>query len=335
MRRLLFSRPDRLLLGETSVSLPGFIPAITGTHPLDRMIAPHLLRVSPLGQLLSYPSFFIYHGQPAPVLPRTWIDGGSWGVLRRGGTWRRRPDGTAVVDLVYPRDRVITVTPEELLETQEKHAAAGFTLDIPVPPDCPWDEAHARLQASVENARFAAHARNRRCPLLLYASLPAVGNADELLRALDEVLALPVDGVALGGMALRRRDWRLCLDLVARVRRRAGRLPLHVFGIGELERVRQVWEAGADTVDSSSPLRMALEGRLAGSPGLGIPAPSPVERLHAALVNIAQFAALPLSADLASFVVSTPVVRLAQPIKTARGEGIDPYEIGAGMEEPS
>lgn len=320
MRRLATSRPDRLELGGSLARLPGFVPALTGAHPMDRMLWPHLSRVAPLGQLLSYPSFFVFHGQPLPVLPRTWIDGGSWGVLRRGGKWRRRADGTAVVDLAYPEDRILTVTPEDLLAAQQAHAAAGFTLDIPVPPDGSGEEALLRLQASVENARFAVNACRRPRRFLLYAALPAISDTAAFERALEEVLALPVDGVAIGGMAVRRKQWAWCLDLVGRVRHCVGRLPLHVFGIGDPARVRQVWEAGADTVDSSSPLRLALSGRLAGAPDMGLADPSPVERLHLALANIVHFSALPLGMDLAAFIVSTPVTRQARPLAREDGD---------------
>lgn len=324
MRTLSAFRPDCLYLQNTPVRLPGFVPAVTGVTPLDRMLAPYLPRVSPLGQLVSYPSFFVYHGQPSPLAPRTWIDGGSWGVLRRAGGWRVRPDGTAVVELTYPEDRRIVVSPEELLKTQQTYAAVGFTLDIPVPPDCSQQEAFARLRASVENARFAvcncSHPRN----FLLYASLPFVDDTRELFNAIDEVIAFPIDGVALGGMALRRQDWNVCLGCLAQIRRRIGRLPLHVFGIGDIQRVRQAWEAGADTVDSSAPLRLALSGRLVGTQKMGMIHPSAVERLHLALVNIARFATLPLGMDLASFLISSPFVRFTQPMNTPMDESCMP-----------
>ena len=311
MRVLSAARPDRLTLRGDSLPLPGFVPAVTGTGPLDRMIWPHLSRVAPLGVLVSAPSFFLVHGEPAPLPPRLWIDGGSFGLFAHGGTWRELPDGTASLELVFDQTRV-EMTCHQLLALQQRHAAVGFTLDIPVPVSCDAQEGRRRLRASIENARFAAEHRGPG-DLLLYGSLPLGGDPEATLVALDELLALPIDGVALGGVAGRREDWGFCLDFVRRVRARLGRLPLHVFGVGAWERVRQIQQAGADTVDSSSPLRAALAGRLTGSPGLGIEDPSSIERMHLALTNIARLCCAPLGFDSTGFLLGGRISRLATP----------------------
>ncbi len=311
MRVLNATRPDRLTIRGVSLPLPGFVPAVTGTGPLDRMIWPHLQRVAPLGVLVSAPAFFMVHHEPAPVPHRLWIDGGSFGIFAHGGTWRELPDGTASLLLSFEGTQV-EVTCEGLLALQRQHAAVGFTLDIPVPPACDAAEARRRLRASIENARYAATARSAG-GFLLYGSLPTGADPECTLEALDDLVRLPIDGVALGGVAGRRQEWGACLDFVRRVRARMGRLPLHVFGVGSFERVRQMQEAGADTVDSSSPLRAALSGRLAGSPGLGIPDPSPVERMHLALTNLARLSCVPLGLESTAFLLDGRISRLAVP----------------------
>lgn len=311
MRILSATRPDRLMIRGSSLPLPGFVPAVTGTGPLDRMIWPHLPRVAPLGVLVSAPSFFMVHHEPAPLPSRLWIDGGSFGVFAHGGTWRALPDGTASLQLRYG-ETPVEVTCAALLALQQQHAAVAFTLDIPVPVACDGPEARRRLRASIENARFAAEHRAGG-DFLLYASLPTGAGPEATLSALDELVQLPIDGVALGGVAGRRENWGDSLDFVRRVRARLGRLPLHVFGVGAFERVRQIQEAGADTVDSSSPLRLALSGNLAGSPGLGIEDPSPIERMHLALTNIARLSCAPLGLDSTAFLLGGRISRLAAP----------------------
>jgi len=310
MRVLSRNRPDRIALRGAPLPLPGFIPAVAGTGSLDRMIWPHLSRVCPLGVLVSAPSFFWVHHEPLPAPARLWIDGGSFGVFAHGGAWEEQADGTGLLSLRFGDERV-TVTWDRLLELQARHAAVGFTLDIPVPVGCPPDEARRRLGASVANARAMALARGRDAGFLLYASLPLADDREATLDALDVLLSLPVDGVALGGVAGRREAWGPCLDFVRLVRSRIGRLLLHVFGVGRPDRVRELHEAGADTVDSSSPLRDALSGRLTGSGGLGIGDPSPLERMHLALCNLARLAGVSQGLEAAGFMISGRIARLA------------------------
>jgi tRNA-guanine family transglycosylase len=319
MRVLSAQRPDRLVLRGDSLKLPGFVPAVTGTGPLDRMIWPHLPRVAPLGVLVSAPSFFMVHHEPAPLPRRLWIDGGSFGLFSHGGTWTQQVDGTASLLLRYD-DLVVEVTCAGLLALQKRHAAVGFTLDIPIPAGCGAEDAGRRLRASVENAKYAAEHRDG-VGFLLYGSLPLGDDREATLAALDDLLALPLDGLALGGVAGRREAWDASLAFVRRVRRRLGRLPLHVFGVGAFDRVREIQEAGADTVDSSSPLRAALDGRLCGSPGLGLEDPSPIERMQLALTNIARLSCAPLGPDLAALLFGGRVARLAA---ARSGEGLEP-----------
>lgn len=316
MRVLSRDRPDRIILCGEPLPLPGFIPAVAGTGSLDRMIWPHLARVAPLGVLVSAPSFFLVNHEPLPAPARLWVDGGSFGVFVHGGAWEEQADGTGLLRLRYKENEVV-MTWELLIALQLRHAAVGFTLDIPVPAGCPAGEARRRLSASVSNARAMCDARaaatggGREGRLMLYGSLPLADDHAATLESLGDLLSLPIDGVALGGVAGRREEWGHCLEFVRLVRRRVGRLPLHVFGVGLPQRVRELQEAGADTVDSSSPLRAALSGRLLGPGRLGIEEPSPFERMHLALHNIATLSCVSLGLEAAGFLLSGRVARLA------------------------
>ncbi len=316
MRVLSRNRPDRLILRGEPLPLPGFIPAVAGTGSLDRMIWPHLARVAPLGVLVSAPSFFLVNHEPLPAPARLWVDGGSFGVFVHGGAWEEQAGGTGLLRLRYG-DTEVVMTWELLIALQLRHAAVGFTLDIPVPVGCPAAEARRRLSASVENARAMCDARDaatgggREGRLMLYGSLPLADDPVATLESLGDLLSLPIDGVALGGVAGRREAWGPCLEFVRLVRRRVGRLPLHVFGVGLPQRVKELQEAGADTVDSSSPLRAALSGRLLGPGRLGMEDPSPLERMHLALHNIAMLSGVSLGLEAAGFLLSGRVARLA------------------------
>src|SRR5262249_61738381 len=75
--------------------------------------------------------------------------------------------------------------------------------------------------------------------------------------------------------------------------------PLHVFGLGKPGIVEALFKRGVQSVDSSSYVKLAADGRLWGQPSVHLLDASPSERLHLALCNLAMAAqrSLPLSAS--------------------------------------
>lgn len=71
------------------------------------------------------------------------------------------------------------------------------------------------------------------------------------------------------------------------MRNQIGDRPLHVFGIGKPELIARLFQLGVDSVDSSSYVRLAAEGRIWENPDFELPDPSPIDRLHLALRNLA------------------------------------------------
>jgi helicase len=67
--------------------------------------------------------------------------------------------------------------------------------------------------------------------------------------------------------------------------------------------VRDLFKAGADSVDSSSYVKLAADGRLWGDASIRLSDASPTERLHLALCNLATAVGrtLPLSAAPLAF----------------------------------
>jgi hypothetical protein len=96
----------------------------------------------------------------------------------------------------------------------------------------------------------------------------------------------------------RAQQVELVLAIARAVREEIGDLPLHVFGLGKPELVQQLFRVGVDSVDSSSYLKLAAEGKQWASNNTStIPDPTVTERLHLALLNLANATnqALPLS----------------------------------------
>ena len=188
-----------------------------------------------------------------------------------------------------------TLHPRDVLDLQERIADIAFTLDFPIPPAMDRAEAHRRLEMTVSNALWAADNRRRK-DLLLYACVQAwdAASARECARA---YVNAGFDGVAIGGLVPRSRDEELVLGIVYAVRSEIPELPLHVFGLGRPGLVDELFRAGIDSVDSSSYVKLAADGRLWSNPNYQIVDPATTDRLHLAICNLAMATgcSLPLS----------------------------------------
>jgi len=91
----------------------------------------------------------------------------------------------------------------------------------------------------------------------------------------------------------------LVLAIVEAVREEIGDLPLHVFGLGKPAMVKELYRVGVDSVDSSSYVKYAADGKLWSNPSLTLIEPTPTDRLHLALHNLstATGCALPLASS--------------------------------------
>jgi helicase len=79
----------------------------------------------------------------------------------------------------------------------------------------------------------------------------------------------------------------LVLNIVAKIRAIHPDLPLHVFGLGQPHIVKEVFEAGADSIDSSAYVKLAAEGRTWGEKRIHNKVITPTQRMHIALCNLA------------------------------------------------
>jgi len=226
---------------------------------------------------------------PLPLL----VDSGGFASLFGGA--RVLPSGELDVMEISRDGDTESIHPRDVLDLQEKVADVAFTLDFPIPPGMDGAKARGRLELTITNAHWAL-ANRRRKDLPLFACVQAwdVPSARECARAYADA---PFEGIAIGGLVPRANDLSNVLSIVEAVRTEIGTRPLHVFGLGKPAVVEALYKAGVDSVDSSSYVQLAVEGRLWSTPSYQIKDPSPTDRLHLALCNLATATgrALPLS----------------------------------------
>jgi len=197
------------------------------------------------------------------------------------------------------------IHPRDVLELQERVADVAFTLDFPVPPAMDRADAYRRLELTVANAQWALSNRRRRdMPLFACVQAWDAASARECARSYADA---PFEGIAIGGLVPRANDLAAVLSIVQAVRTEIDDRPIHVFGLGKPQLVSALFEAGVDSVDSSSYVQLAADGRLWSNPKYKIKDPSPTDRLHLALCNLATATgrALPLSAANLTFSTQT------------------------------
>jgi helicase len=278
-----------------TIPFPAYIPVTTfgGAYPLDNLIRPYLPRLAKAIMVSYHYAQALEGAEVDPGMPLL-IDSGGFASLFQGA--RLEPQGHAT-DLVYQEadgtEKRLTVG--EVLNFQEKHADVAFTLDFIIPPAMALEEAKARQAANIGNARWAIENKRSRT-LKLYASVQG-WDAASYAQAARELADLPFDGFALGGLVPRAQDEKSVLEIVQAVREAIPGRPIHAFGLGKPELVGKVFRAGAQSVDSSSYVKAAVDGiSWAGLPVTE--APAPVERLRLAIENLAfaTRATLPLAA---------------------------------------
>lgn len=273
------------------ISLPAYVPVTTfGTkYPLDDLVRPYLPRLAPAAMVS-----FHYARQMTdrPSLPLL-IDSGGFASLFQNATVKSVA-GLGVLQ-TSTDDGTQTLHPRDVLEFQEKHADVAFTLDFPIPPSMALSEGRRRTKLTIANARWAIENRRRK-DMLLYACVQGWDVISYRACALAYA-DLGFEGIAIGGLVPRVSDMDGVLAIVDAVRDAVPNKPLHVFGLGKPETVEILFNRGVSSVDSSSYVKLAAEGRLWGQPTARLTDATPTERLNLALCNLATAAqrVMPLS----------------------------------------
>jgi hypothetical protein len=276
------------------IPFPAYIPVTTfgDKYPLDKLVRPYFPRLAP-AVMVSY-----YYAQKMlpeqlPQVPLM-VDSGGFFSLFEGVNIRSK--GKLGIIEFQQEEEIATIHPKDVLELQAEIADVAFTLDFPIPPNMALIEARKRQKLTIANAHWALENKRRR-DLPLYGCVQAwdVKSAAQCAKAYANC---GFDGIAIGGLVPRVHDMNLVLSIVATVRNEIGDLPLHIFGLGSPEIIQALYRVGVDSVDSSSYIKYAANGKLWSNPNFRIDHPTPTDRLHLALCNlaIATGKTLPLSA---------------------------------------
>lgn len=277
------------------IAFPAYIPVTTfgDKYPLDKLIRPYLPRLAS-AVMVSYHYAKQMTSENRLRIPMM-VDSGGFAALF-SGTEICQQKGLGILK-VMQADTVEVIDTQKVLSFQEEVADVAFTLDFPIPPGLDLKEAKRRQKLTIANALWAIENRRRR-DLPLYACVQAwdVKSAKACAKAYADV---GFDGVAIGGLVPRARDSEFVHSIVAAVREEIGNLPLHVLGLGQPDMIQALYAVGVDSVDSSSYVRYAADGRLWGNSSRRLTDPTPTDRLHLALQNlaIATQKTLPLSAS--------------------------------------
>jgi len=276
------------------VQFPTFIPVTTfGNHfPLDPLVRPYLSLLAQAA-MVSYP----YAQGPVPSLRiPLFVDSGGFACLLPGGRVEEE-GGLGVLVIEKEGEEPRRIHPHDVLELQEKIADVAFTLDFPVPPGLDPVESKRRIALSYANSVWALR-NKRRKDLPLFAGVQG-SDPPRYRESARQLAKEPFDGFAIGGLVPRARDHALVQDIANAVRSEVGDRPLHAFGLGQPDLLSCLFTAAIDSADSSSYLKFAADGRQWGEAGRSLPDPSPTERLHLALCNLATAASrcVPVSAS--------------------------------------
>jgi tRNA-guanine family transglycosylase len=265
-----------------TLRFPAYIPVTTfgKKYPLDDLVRPFLARLAPAVMVSHYYARQATERVGIPML----VDSGGFASLFEWASIEEQ-SGLGVIRLRGTEDEE-TITPDAVLGFQEEIADVAFTLDFPIPPARADQEGERRLQLTIANALWAIRNRRRR-DLPLYACVQG-WDVESYRRCAAAYVDQPFDGIAIGGLVPRMRDRDLVESIVTAVRELIPGKPLHVFGLGQPNLVKRLFELGVDSVDSSAYVRLAAEGKGWGqNASSATPDLSPLRRMHLAIANLA------------------------------------------------
>ena len=292
------SKQKSIVTRAGTIDFPAYIPVTTfgRKYPLDDLIRPFLPRLSKAVMVSLY---YAKQSKEKLGLPMM-VDSGGFASLFKWASVEER-DGLGVITLTE-LEKSELITPESVLSFQEDVADIAFTLDFPIPPTRALEDGELRVKLTIANAVWAIKNRRRR-DMPLYACIQG-WDAPSYLACAEKLSDHPFEGVAIGGLVPRARDHDLVMEVVKKVRSVFPDKPLHVFGLGHPEMVKKLFEMGVDSIDSSSYVKMAADGRSWGHPATDeLLDCSPLRRMHLALGNLATASqrALPLGLGQITF----------------------------------
>jgi tRNA-guanine family transglycosylase len=280
------------------IKFPAYIPVTTfgQKYPLDDLIRPYLPRLASAVMVSRHYAKEMKTPFRLPVM----IDSGGFAALFENAKVSTS-QGLGIIKFEKDGKKEI-IDPREVLDFQERSADVAFTLDFPIPPSLDCKESEKRHRLTIKNALWALENKKRQ-DLPLYAVVQA-WDKESARRAANHYKSAGFDGIAIGGLVPRARNLNLVHEIIGIVRETIPDLPLHIFGLGKPEIISELFRLGVDSVDSSSYVRMAADGKLWGQQTENLSFDiSPSQRLNLALCNLANAtgATFPLSASKIMF----------------------------------
>ncbi len=245
-------RQSLLHTAHGTITFPTFMPVTTfgDKYPLDKLVQPYLKRMS---QCLMVSHYYAQSMKKRPDMP-VFIDSGGFAGLFEGAEMIDRGDYACIITKDGEE-----LNPLNVLHFQIKNADIGATLDFIIPPGLDEAECIRRQNMTIKNALYAQK-HNITGNLILFASLQCWDEASA--RRCARIYAdAGFDGIAIGGLVPRSKDPEYMKSTVRAVREEAPNCAIHVFGCGNPEIIPDLIALGADSFDSSSYVRAAVEAR--------------------------------------------------------------------------
>lgn len=253
-------KPKTLMTRSGEITFPTYIPVTTfgKKYPLDDLIRPYLPRLAQ-AVMVSLPYAKQMAPDQRPSIPMFVDSGGFASLFKNASVIEKKGLGILEIQKEEGNEQL---HPKDVLAFQEEIADVAFTLDFPIPPKMDQQEAEKRLNLSISNAIWTIENRRRK-DLPLYACIQAWDEKSATYCA-KELAKYPFEGFAIGGLVPRVRNLKLVLSIVTAVKEEIGNKPLHVLGIGNPKTVQILFRKGVDSVDSSSYVKYAAEGKSMG-----------------------------------------------------------------------
>lgn len=236
-----------------TIDFPTFMPVTTfgDKFPLDKLVQPYLKRMS---SCLMVSHYYAQEMKNRPSMP-IFIDSGGFASLF---------EGSEIID--YGEYATIKtkegdeIHPLPVLKFQEHMADMGATLDFIIPPDLAETEAKRRQELTIKNAKYVLSQRSND-NFILYGSLQCWDETSAIYCA-KQYVGMGFSAIAIGGMVPHAKNPEYIKKIVRAVRRTAPDCLIHVFGIGNVNLLPELIECGADSFDSSSYVRQAINARV-------------------------------------------------------------------------
>ena len=269
------ARLGRLVTGHGEIETPCFMPV--GTQGAVKAILPRDLREVGC-QILLGNTYHLYlrpgheliralgglhrfMGWDGPIL----TDSGGYQVFSLGGMRKITEEGVQFRSHLDGSSHLLT--PEKTVEIQEALGSdIAMMLDECIPHDATRDYVYASTERTIRWAKRCAGARGR-FDQLMFGIIQGGLFEDLRRRCVEEIVRIPFDGFAVGGLGIGEGEERLHTIGGFTVNLLPADRPRYLMGVGRPQDIVAAVRAGFDLFDCVIPTRNARNGTLYTSNG--------------------------------------------------------------------